>query len=121
VPIEFIGQNPPIPFWDLGWRLAVLDMSPYAGQTVRLELSNYNRIDNRFNTWTDVYAVRLRDWPWQQRLYLPAVGAPGRGPVEPDGICYPYGLNGSLQGAESSDEGRWRSELAPLGPEDSGP
>lgn len=91
IPINWSGPNPPIPLWDLGWRLAVLDMSAYAGRTVRLELASHNRLDARLNTWTDVYAIRLRNWPWRYRLFLPIGASSLAGDPEPADICYPLG------------------------------
>ena len=44
-----------------------LDLTPFAGQTVQLVFSNYNRHDNLFNTWSYVDDVRLLEWP----LYAP--------------------------------------------------
>jgi hypothetical protein len=44
---------------DLGWRRAVIDLRAYAGQTIQVELSNWNRHDHFFNTWTCVDDVRV--------------------------------------------------------------
>lgn len=86
---DFSVPNPAIPLRDLGWQRAVFDMRPFAGQTVRLELSNHNRLDGRFNTWTDVYGVRLSG-P-RRSLFLPLVAsAEARQPAAPE-ICYPLG------------------------------
>jgi hypothetical protein len=56
--------------YDTGWRLAMLDLRPYAGLTVQLVFANYNRNDNRYNTWSFVDDIQV---PESQRCYLPAV------------------------------------------------
>jgi len=56
---------------DLGWREGSIDLRPYAGQTVRVCLSNITREDSFWNTWTFVDDVRLMNL--EQKLYLPAV------------------------------------------------
>jgi hypothetical protein len=56
--------------YDTGWRRAMLDLSSFAGQSVQLVFANYNRNDNRYNTWSFVDDVQVREG---QRLYLPEV------------------------------------------------
>ena len=41
----------------------------FAGQTVQLEFTNWNRHDNKFNTWSFVDDIRLMEWPLY-RTYL---------------------------------------------------
>jgi hypothetical protein len=48
-----------MPVVDLGWRRAIVNLRPYAGQTIIVELSNWNRQDHFFNTWTCVDDVRV--------------------------------------------------------------
>jgi hypothetical protein len=82
------GPNPPIPLRDLGWRLATVDMTPYAGQVVDLQLGNHIRLDARFNTWTDIHGVRIVG-P-QRRIFLPTVPQKSdSGPGEPLIFCTP--------------------------------
>jgi hypothetical protein len=57
--------------YDSGWKRAIIDMRPYAGQTVQLSFSSYNRVDNLFNTWSFVDAIQLQDYPFQRRSALP--------------------------------------------------
>ena len=51
---------------DLGWRQAVIDLSPYAGQTITVQFANWNREKDPgltlgwYNTWTLVDGVRLQ-------------------------------------------------------------
>lgn len=47
---------------DLGWRYAVIDLAPYAGQTITVRFENWNRNDQYYNTWTLVDDVRVRTW-----------------------------------------------------------
>ena len=49
--------------YDTGWKWAKLDLTRFAGQTVQLKFSNWNRHDNKFNTWSYVDDVRLMEWP----------------------------------------------------------
>ena len=65
---------------DTGWKRASIDLRPYAGQTVQLEFSNWNRNDNLFNTWSYVDAIRLIDWPLYS-TYLALVSGGGGGVV----------------------------------------
>lgn len=59
--------------YDTGWKRALIDLSPYAGQTVQLVFANHNRHDNLFNTWSYLDEVQVRDWPFSYRGYLPAI------------------------------------------------
>ena len=45
--------------YDTGWKWARLDLTRFAGQTVQLKFSNWNRHDNKFNTWSYVDDIRL--------------------------------------------------------------
>jgi hypothetical protein len=51
---------------DLGWRQAVIDLSPYAGQTITIQFANWNREREPgltlgwYNTWTLVDGVQLQ-------------------------------------------------------------
>jgi hypothetical protein len=94
----------PIEQRDLGWKLATIDMTPFAGQTVTLDFSSHNRLDNRFNTWTDVTGIRLRGT--QQKVFLPfAPLASGEAP-DPPPVCWPNGRgptrSSALPGASTS-------------------
>jgi hypothetical protein len=69
---------------DLGWREGTVDLRPYAGQSVKICMSNITRHDSFWNTWTYVDDVRLMNL--EQRLYLPAVlRAPPFGALSADG------------------------------------
>ncbi len=59
--------------YDTGWRYATFDLSPYAGQTVQLAFSNYNREDNLFNTWSFVDGIQVQGWPFNRHVYMPLV------------------------------------------------
>ncbi|MCX6031067.1 MAG: hypothetical protein NT169_17440 [Chloroflexi bacterium] len=61
--------------YDSGWQFAALDLRPYAGRTVNLTFTNYNREDNLFNTWSFVDAIQVQDWPYGERRYLPLVAS----------------------------------------------
>ena len=83
----------PIEQRDLGWKLATIDMTPYAGRTVTLDFSSHNRLDNRFNTWTDVTGIRLRGS--QHKVFLPfAPREVGEDPGPPP-VCWPTGTGQS--------------------------
>ena len=87
----------PIEFRDLGWQLATFDLTPYAGQTVTLDLSSHNRLDNRFNTWTDVTGIRVRGAARRVFLPLATVGSPAQPPEEV--VCWP---NGSINAPQTT-------------------
>ena len=59
---------------DLGWRDGVVDLSPYAGQTIKICLANVTRVDPGWNTWTVVDDVRIINL--ERRLWLPLVTRP---------------------------------------------
>lgn len=59
--------------YDSGWKRALIDLTPYAGQTVQLVFANHNRHDNLFNTWSYLDDVQVRDWPFSYRVYLSPV------------------------------------------------
>lgn len=105
----------PIEFRDLGWQLATFDLTPYAGQTVTLDFSSHNRLDNRFNTWTDVTGIRVRGGVRRVFLPLTNVGSPAQPPEQL--VCWP---NGSINAPQTTvpadmlpDAG---GDLAPDGP-----
>jgi hypothetical protein len=77
----------PIEFRDLKWQRAELDLSPYAGQTITLRLSSHNRLDSRFNTWTDVFGMRVRGE--MRRTFLPLVPVNAPPVVEEPLVCWP--------------------------------
>lgn len=53
----------------------VLDLTPYAGRTIIIELSNANRHDWSFNTWTYVDSVRVLNQPTRlYRVHMPHIG-----------------------------------------------
>ena len=79
----------PIEQRDLGWKLATIDMTPYAGRTVTLDFSSHNRLDNRFNTWTDVTGIRLRGS--QRKVFLPFAPREVGAAPEPPLVCWPTG------------------------------
>jgi len=56
--------------YDTGWKFAMIDLRPYAGQMVKLSFANWNRHDNMFNTWSYVDDIRLID---RSRVYAPFV------------------------------------------------
>ena len=85
----------PIEFRDLGWKLATFDLSPYAGQTVTLDFSSHNRLDNRFNTWTDVTGIRVRGQTRRVFLPLANVGSPAQPPEQL--VCWPNGAHSASQ------------------------
>lgn len=97
-----LSQFPePIEFRDLGWKLATFDLTPYAGQTITLNFSSHNRLDNRFNTWTDITDIRVRGE--QRKLFLPlaTVGSPAQPPEEV--VCWPRGPLNAPQTALPAD------------------
>lgn len=65
------GFTTPIPLIDLKWRRAEVSLSGYAGETITLSFALHNRLDSRFNTWADIYGVRVRSQP--RRVFLPLV------------------------------------------------
>ena len=62
-------EGPP-PLYDTNWKLAVIDLRPYAGQTLQLVFANEMRIDHKYNTWSYVDEVRIID---RNRLYIPLI------------------------------------------------
>ena len=44
---------------DTGWQQVTLDLSSYAGQTIRVRFANWNRPDNYYNTWSYLDDVRV--------------------------------------------------------------
>jgi hypothetical protein len=93
IPPSFSGPNPPIPLRDMDWQQVVFDMRAYAGQTIRMELSTHNRIDARFNTWTDIYAVRLSGE--RRKVFMPLAASGSAAPAEELTYCYPLGAPSS--------------------------
>jgi hypothetical protein len=77
----------PIEFRDTKWQRAEIDLSLYAGQTVILTLSTHNRLDSRFNTWTDVYGMRVRGE--LRKAFLPMVVSNAQPGVEEPIVCWP--------------------------------
>lgn len=86
---DFGQPNPPIPLRDLGWQHATFDMSAFAGQTVQVELATHNRLDARFNTWTDVYRVQLSGAP--TKVFLPLITSAASAHPDELTYCYPLG------------------------------
>ncbi|MCB9155430.1 MAG: hypothetical protein H6649_15405, partial [Caldilineae bacterium] len=91
----------PIEFRDLGWKVATFDLAPYAGQTVTLDFSSHNRLDNRFNTWTDVTGIRVRGEARRVFLPLATIGSPAEPPEEV--VCWPNRSSNTPQTALPSD------------------
>lgn len=58
---------------DLGWKRFRYDLTRFAGQTVVLEFSTWNRWDNKYNTYTIVDDIRIVDPALTPRQYLPMV------------------------------------------------
>ena len=63
---------------DLGWKRFRYDLTPYAGQTIVLEISNWNRWDNKYNTYTIVEDVRVVDPSLTPHQFLPLVVGRGQ-------------------------------------------
>ena len=75
------------------WAEKALDLTPYAGQTVSIEMLNANRQDWSYNTWTFVDSVQVVNQPVRvYKTFLPLVqfdhdmtrplpAAPARAPV----------------------------------------
>jgi hypothetical protein len=87
------GGNPTATYgelYDTGWKWALIDLTPYAGQTIQLVFINFNRHDNLFNTWSLLDDVRVQDWPYSYRNYLSEVfggagaAATAQGAATPD-------------------------------------
>lgn len=68
--LSLVGPDKPV--IDLGWKYASFDLSPYAGQTIRLWFGNFNRQDGYYNTYTYLDSARITT-PARRTLYLPAV------------------------------------------------
>ncbi|MCD6291099.1 MAG: hypothetical protein J7M34_11395, partial [Anaerolineae bacterium] len=78
---------------DLGWKFATIDLRRFAGHTITIRLSNYNRWDNLLNTWTFVDDVEVRSWGKSPHCYLPLVGGGGTSPpVQTESISHPAPL-----------------------------
>ncbi len=66
---------------DLGWRRYRYDLRPYAGQTIILEFSTWNRWDNQYNTYTILDDVRIVDPTLTPHQFLPMVLGAGSTPA----------------------------------------
>ncbi len=98
----------PIELRDSQWQRAEIDLSAYAGQTVTLQLSSHNRLDSRFNTYTDVYGMRVRgELP---KVFLPLAPINAQAAAEPPQVCWP---NRAL-----ASDGEAAPPMSPLSPED---
>jgi hypothetical protein len=86
----------PIEFRDLKWQRAEIDLSGYAGQTVTLTLSSHNRLDSRFNTYTDVYGMRVRGGI--NKVFIPLTYVDTQPVVEEPVVCWPS--RGNLPGSD---------------------
>ena len=69
----------PPPGFDMGWRTAAYDLSPFKGQNVRLVFENRNLHDTSWGIWTIVDDVRVVDRPYQVHLPLIQGGSNGGG------------------------------------------
>ncbi len=75
------GHNPPVAGvdygveHDLGWKRFTYNLEPYAGQMIMIELANWNRWDNLYNTWTLVDNVRVEDDQVNHHVYFPGIWA----------------------------------------------
>jgi hypothetical protein len=98
----------PIEFRDLQWQRAEIDLSAYAGQTVTLQLASHNRLDSRFNTYTDIYGMRVRGA--LPTVFLPLAPINAEPVVEPPQVCWP-----GRAGASGVDA---FAPMSPLSPED---
>ncbi len=96
----------PIEFRDLRWQRAEIDLSAYAGQTITLQLASHNRLDSRFNTYTDIYGMRVRGA--LPTVFLPMAPINAGAVVEPPQVCWPN--RDSATGAAAP--------MSPLSPED---
>ncbi len=70
---------------DLGWKRFRYDLSRYAGQTITIELSTWNRWDNKYNTYTIVDDVRIVDPSLTPTYHLPFVVTRGTRRRLPEG------------------------------------
>ncbi len=68
-PTDRYGKDLGAPY-DTGWQQALIDLTPFAGQTIQLTFANHNRYDNLYNTWSYVDDIRLQGWPYSYRSYL---------------------------------------------------
>ena len=61
---------------DLGWQSASIQLPPsWSGSPMTISIQNWNRVDGRYNTWTEVTDVRL----WEPyRTYIPQVLGSGQ-------------------------------------------
>lgn len=104
-----LAQFPePIEFRDLQWQRAEIDLSGYAGQTITLQLASHNRLDSRFNTYTDIYGMRVRGA--LNTVFLPMAPVNTEPAAEPPQVCWPN--RASVPGADAA------APMSPLSPED---
>jgi len=61
---------------DLGWKYASIRLPPsWSGSPMTISIQDWNRVDGRYNTWTEVTDVRL----WEPyRTYIPQVFGSGQ-------------------------------------------
>jgi len=64
--------------YDVGWRHATVDLTPWAGQRVRIDLRVWNRIDDYGPTWVYVDDLRLSPEPGR-RICVPLIYNPPGG------------------------------------------
>jgi len=69
--LNLVGPDKPVV--DLGWKFASFDLTPYAGQTIRLWFGSFNRQDGYYNTYTYLDSVRITT-PVRRVMYLPQAG-----------------------------------------------
>jgi hypothetical protein len=67
--------------YDTGWKRALIDLTPYAGQTLQLAFSNHNRVDNKYNTWSYVDNIQVQAWPFSYRTYVSRLSGGAGGPA----------------------------------------
>ena len=81
-PTKVWPDKPPT---DLGWKRAEIGLSAYAGQTITLYFSSYNRVEQDYNTWTYLDDVSIVGGEPYHKAYLPAIARQtgGRAMAEP--------------------------------------
>ena len=83
-PTQTFGE-----LYDTGWQRALIDLRTYAGHEITIQFANWNRNDNRFNTYSYMDDVRVMNWSAVSR-HLPLASVNGGGSQAASSWVPPY-------------------------------
>lgn len=79
----YFGRHVPGERYDLGWKYAAIDLSPWAGQSIRIRFVVWNRHDTEYPTWVYVDDVKLLP-SWT--VHLPMIRKPAQAMAAPQAV-----------------------------------